>query len=570
MALQVWLPLTGNKENQGLKNLSVTNNGATFTNDGKLGKCCHFNGSAQYLQLSETLGNIYSGDFTWALWLKPTDDTRGVLISEYSSAGASNVALELYTNRKLRVYWAGSPDYILTYAPPKNIWTHLAVVKTPNLIRVYANGELVETKAGTLADKTSTAKIRIGDDYRGGTSVSYMGDLNDVRIYDHALTELDIKELYWGKVLEVTPPWKRNGSQMTDFADASGMHTRLTEHNISSSGDTLYFNGSTSYFEFDGFNMSGGSVSMWFNIAAKPTAQRILYCDPSSKMIMGFLSNGNILTSANGGSLASYQTTGITWGQLNHVVAVWNSDRTPAALYINGVQAGTGSTSNWTNSGVIASIGRRIGSGSADYLNGYVNEVKVFSSQLTQDNVNLLYSNGPKENKWNQTRIPMWKNMEIIEESGATWLKVLHHNNPAANLFTTANCKNNEAADLFSKLYLFDDATLLKRHNGTFEFVAKEKTLSTEPEHTFRWTQKSNPTAATVTGYTLVSQTMNPNRSFGLVHQTSRTHFDNKATWWCACGAYSAYNGGIPGFRDVVKSGYIDLYVRIDDTDFLN
>ena len=88
MALQVWLPLTGNKENQGLKNLSVTNNGATFTNDGKLGKCCHFNGSAQYLQLSETLGSIYSGDFTWALWLKPTDDTRGILISEYSSAGA--------------------------------------------------------------------------------------------------------------------------------------------------------------------------------------------------------------------------------------------------------------------------------------------------------------------------------------------------------------------------------------------------------------------------------------------------------------------------------------------------
>jgi len=37
MALQVWLPLNGNLNNQGLSNVTVTNNGATVDNNGKIG-----------------------------------------------------------------------------------------------------------------------------------------------------------------------------------------------------------------------------------------------------------------------------------------------------------------------------------------------------------------------------------------------------------------------------------------------------------------------------------------------------------------------------------------------------
>lgn len=37
MALQVWLPLTKDLRNQGLAQVSVTNNGATYTPESKLG-----------------------------------------------------------------------------------------------------------------------------------------------------------------------------------------------------------------------------------------------------------------------------------------------------------------------------------------------------------------------------------------------------------------------------------------------------------------------------------------------------------------------------------------------------
>ena len=210
MALQVWLPLNGNLDNQGLSNITVINHGATVNDNGKIGKCYSFDGSSQFLQFSDSLGDIYSGDFSWALWIKPIDDTRGVLISEYSSSGASNVALELHTNRRLRIWWSGSPDYYPNYSLPKDVWTHLTVTKTTNLIKVYINGELLEEKSATLSNRPSTSKIRIGDDYRGGTSVSYMGYLNDVRIYDHCLSPKEIREISKALILH----YKLNDTQV--------------------------------------------------------------------------------------------------------------------------------------------------------------------------------------------------------------------------------------------------------------------------------------------------------------------------------------------------------------------
>lgn len=202
MSLQVWLPLNGNLHNQGLADITVTNNGATVDNNGKIGKCYYFNGSSQYLQLSKSLTNLYAGDFSWAIWLKPTDATRGIIFSEYASTGASNVAFELLANRVIRVYWAASPDWSTGISIEQNVWSHVAITRHENILKVYVNGELKATKSdATLANKTSSSFIRLGDDYRGGTSVSYMGYMNDARIYNHALSAKEVEEIAKGLIL---------------------------------------------------------------------------------------------------------------------------------------------------------------------------------------------------------------------------------------------------------------------------------------------------------------------------------------------------------------------------------
>ena len=196
MSLQVWLPLLGNLENHGVSDITVSNNGATVNANGKIGSCYYFNGSSQWLEYSKTVGDLYSGDFSYAIWLKPTDKTRGIIFSEYSSAGASNVAFELTASLQVRLYWNGSPDiYATNCTLTQDVWTHVAITRSGNVAKFYINGVLTYTYSGTLTNKTSTACIRMGDDYRGGTSVSYQGYMNDARLYNHCLSDKEVKEI---------------------------------------------------------------------------------------------------------------------------------------------------------------------------------------------------------------------------------------------------------------------------------------------------------------------------------------------------------------------------------------
>lgn len=209
--LKYWLPLCGDLHNQGLDEVVVTNNGATTNDNGKIGKCYYFDGNAHWLQFDRPLGDFYNNDFSLAVWLKPTDSTRSIILSEYSASGASNVAFELTTARVIRVYWNGSPDINATAAGglTLNEWSHIAIVKTNGVIKFYINGVLKYTYTGTLSSRTSNANPRIGDDYRGGTGVSYQGYMNDFRLYSHALSPKEVKEISKGLVLHY--PLNRGG-----------------------------------------------------------------------------------------------------------------------------------------------------------------------------------------------------------------------------------------------------------------------------------------------------------------------------------------------------------------------
>ena len=46
MALKVWLPLTGTLENKGISNITISDNGPTIADNGKIGKCYYFDNKA--------------------------------------------------------------------------------------------------------------------------------------------------------------------------------------------------------------------------------------------------------------------------------------------------------------------------------------------------------------------------------------------------------------------------------------------------------------------------------------------------------------------------------------------
>ncbi len=166
----------------------------------------------------------------------------------------------------------------------------------------------------------------------------------------------------------------------------------------------------------------------------------------------------------------------------------------------------------------------------------------------------------------------------IIYFEGAYWLRVLRHSNPASGaLFTQSNAlRTIESRDLYSRLA---DITNFHTSSGVFEFLFRQKPLSTDNLVWGRWTQTSDPTVSTtLSGYTYVSGTASGSDAnlWGLVRKDSGSASSSGKTalavpgsgyWYSACGSWTAWNGGIPGFaQSVIKTGFMELYVRVDGT----
>ena len=78
MSLQIWLPLNGNLNNQGLTNISVTNNGATINDNGKIGKCYSFASKTIILPSFATTRSI-------CFWIKTTKTNSTIAMVDYQS-----------------------------------------------------------------------------------------------------------------------------------------------------------------------------------------------------------------------------------------------------------------------------------------------------------------------------------------------------------------------------------------------------------------------------------------------------------------------------------------------------
>lgn len=161
----------------------------------------------------------------------------------------------------------------------------------------------------------------------------------------------------------------------------------------------------------------------------------------------------------------------------------------------------------------------------------------------------------------------------IIYFEGAYWLRVLRHSNPASGaLFTKSEAfRTIESRDLYSRLA---DITNFHTSSGVFEFLFRQKPLSTDNLVWGRWTQTSDPTiSSTLSGYTYVSGTASgPNADlWGLVRKDgggkTALAVPGSGYWYSACGSWTAWQGGIPGFaQTVIKTGFMELYVRVDGT----
>lgn len=203
MALQVWLPLNGNLDNQGLSNIVVSNNGATIDNNGKIGKCYSFNGSSNYITIPSLEVPENFSISIWGKWNSLNDYSRLVDFGSLASGNGYGFLIgnDSTTSTMIFGYECGNGSLNINIGTITiNTWYHIVLTFQSTDIKAYLNGNLITT----ITTASPVGGHTLNYNYLGKSNWSadalLNGSLNDFRIYDHCLSAKEVKEISKGLV----------------------------------------------------------------------------------------------------------------------------------------------------------------------------------------------------------------------------------------------------------------------------------------------------------------------------------------------------------------------------------
>ena len=349
------------------------------------------------------------------------------------------------------------------------------------------------------------------------------------------------------------------------------------------------------------------SVSFWLSLPSIPstsgTAYQTVFTDYLSRLGMTFGRNTpQYFTCAVGSQSdmsAKYSSKAFNDKKFHHVVIIRPSQAAAdmnRIVYIDGILQNPISGTDWwsCSSGVLDICGRGT---SINNSTTYMSDFRMYATPLKQEDVLDLYHTSafiykdadlhafeiveyipeeltqdvyPEITKsgnffafnFTESRA-LEQNIKILSD-GSMWLRVLHHENPASNLFTAGNCwRYDNGSTLYSALYLLKDNHWKYDHGG-YELLACEKLTSSSSEVQYRWIQTSNPaTSSVIRGFQAISGPNSDGHFIGLLSNGQKGAIHNGDAWWCCCGSYTQRSQGLPGFGGNVTTGSLDLYIRV-------
>lgn len=213
MGLLLWFPLNQDNENsQGLLrpiifDSMVMGGDPLILDDGKLGQCFSFSDNAfNYIAPQSSGLSNDTKDFTFCCWVRLRSiTTTQCLFSCRTGANYYGFTIFHYSNKQ----WLFDDGARWLFTPTTSFaldtWYHICFVRKIGIGKYfYVNGVLDSstTTTGTLSGVNTICSI--GQSQSNATTVSggqLNGCLNDVRIYDHALSVKEIHCLAQAKVI---------------------------------------------------------------------------------------------------------------------------------------------------------------------------------------------------------------------------------------------------------------------------------------------------------------------------------------------------------------------------------
>lgn len=417
---------------------SGQNNNGTVTNgpvtaSGKHGQALQFDGVNDRVTIGDPASGILdfgTNSFSYGLWVYVSNSAGNFDMPWWK--GGATVATAGYDMELGNSTWdLGLTDGdervqgIFSSSPIFHRWVHLYAVVNRDLgvVLAYRDGVQVDSDSiATLGSVSTTALATVSGDSSG--AFPFKGSIDDVRVYNRALTPSEVKRLYnqGASQLNISQPargvgslvgyWSFNGpdmarSQKIVTFDKSGNgnngYVRLATTTPTTSGKIgqgLGFDGVDDTVALGDARpvTSDYSISVWFKLDSFPSDMYSIFhklVAGQNSIAFGIWSTKSIRHVFRDATneYSHYSTQSVPVGVWTHAVGTRRGATTE--IYINGVldsresDGGTGAISYDTS-------GLYFGSqnGTARFFDGIIDEVRVYDRALSLSEIKRLYNMG--------------------------------------------------------------------------------------------------------------------------------------------------------------------------------
>ncbi len=208
-----WWPFNGNANDESGNGNNGTVNGATLTADrfGVLNSALSFDGIDDFVEMANAFSDWQ--DFSFSMWLNHTKGNAfSGLISDANSFPSNDLFLNVnQSSVGLKADKSGSTLFNcylpeVNYPNPSLVnnqnfqgdWKHLVLSKGGNTLYLFLNGNMIQSFTVSASNVGYHANNPVfGKLTDGAYSIQYMqGYLDDIGIWNRALTECEIQDLY--------------------------------------------------------------------------------------------------------------------------------------------------------------------------------------------------------------------------------------------------------------------------------------------------------------------------------------------------------------------------------------
>jgi hypothetical protein len=181
--------------------------------DGKFGKCLSFNGTSAFVEIPYNDDFNITDGITLAAWIKIdhlplSPPYRGIINAKKSAYGPYLLQTSTFGGKNIyefSFYIGAAWDNNISATEEVTDWVHLVGTYDAKTSLLYVNGKLDATKqfGGNITDNTKEGVV-IGHFY-ANAGRWFHGLIDEVAIYNRAITADEVKTLFGGSLNAVEP-----------------------------------------------------------------------------------------------------------------------------------------------------------------------------------------------------------------------------------------------------------------------------------------------------------------------------------------------------------------------------